>query len=65
MIFKLTIDEQYKETGDEKCVYVDYKNIVKIMEPGDTVYMDDGLISLRVRENNGTQLTTGTCITVL
>ena len=59
MIFKLTIDEKYKEIGDEKCIYVDYKNIVKIMEPGDIVYVDDGLISLKVRENNGTQLTTG------
>lgn len=64
MIFKLTIDEEYKEIGDEKCIFVDYKNIVKIMEPGDIVYVDDGLISLKVRENNGTQLTTGTCETV-
>ena len=58
-VFKLSIDEQYKESGTDQCIYVDYKNIVKIMNPGDIVYIDDGLISLKVREKNGTTLITG------
>lgn len=59
-VLKLSIDDKYKESGDENMIYVDYKNIVKVCAPGDLVYVDDGLISLKVTDRNSTSLTTGT-----
>ena len=58
-ILKLSIDEKYKEIGDKNIIYVDYKNIVKVCAPGDIVFVDDGLISLKVTDRNSTSLTTG------
>ena len=46
-------------SGDEHCIYVDYKNIVNTMSIGDIVYIDDGLISTKVVEKNATYLRTG------
>ena len=59
-VLKLSIEDKYKEIGDEKTIYVDYKNIVKVCVPGDIVFVDDGLISLKVTDKNSTSLTTGT-----
>jgi len=39
-------------------VYVDYVNIVNVIRPDDLVYIDDGLISLRVVEVKGDELKT-------
>ena len=58
-MIKLSIEEKYKEIGDENVIYVDYKNIVKVCVPGDIVFVDDGLISLKVTDKNATSLTTG------
>lgn len=57
-VLKLSIDEKYKEIGDENVIYVDYKNIVKVCVPGDIVFVDDGLISLKVTDKNASSLTT-------
>ena len=40
-------------------IYIDYKNIVNVLDLGDIVYVDDGLISLKVTEKGPTHLTTG------
>ena len=45
----MTTNPDYKEKGDENTIYVDYANITKVVEPGNKIYVDDGLISLIVK----------------
>eukprot|EP01064_Diplonema_japonicum_P034924 TRINITY_DN7396_c4_g1_i1.p1 TRINITY_DN7396_c4_g1~~TRINITY_DN7396_c4_g1_i1.p1 ORF type:complete len:564 (+),score=184.50 TRINITY_DN7396_c4_g1_i1:37-1728(+) len=47
---KLSTDEQYKEKGSLEVLYVDYKNITKVMNVGQQVFIDDGLLALEIRE---------------
>lgn len=47
---KLTLDDQYKDNCDEKILWLDYKNITKVVQVGSHIYVDDGLISLKVKE---------------
>lgn len=44
----LTVDSQYREQCSASLVYVDYENIVNVLKPGSCVFIDDGLIALRV-----------------
>ncbi|VDM82161.1 unnamed protein product, partial [Strongylus vulgaris] len=46
----LSTDSNFKEACTAETVYVDYKNIVKVVSKGSHVYVDDGLISLVVDE---------------
>eukprot|EP00914_Ancora_sagittata_P029584 GHVO01058599.1.p1 GENE.GHVO01058599.1~~GHVO01058599.1.p1 ORF type:complete len:543 (+),score=83.15 GHVO01058599.1:148-1629(+) len=46
----LTTDNKYMELCDEDNLWVDYKNIVHVIDVGKKIYVDDGLISLIVRE---------------
>lgn len=48
MIF--TTDEKYKLLSDDKLMYVDYKNITKVIEAGRIIYVDDGVLSFEVLE---------------
>nr|CAD7259993.1 unnamed protein product [Timema shepardi] len=47
---KLTTDKSFFNHGTKECLYVDYENIVKIVRPGDKIFVDDGLISLLAKE---------------
>ncbi|MCJ8733591.1 hypothetical protein PDJAM_G00225350 [Pangasius djambal] len=47
---KLTLDDAYMENCDENILWLDYKNITKVVVVGSKVYIDDGLISLQVQE---------------
>lgn len=47
---KLTLDDKYKDNCDEKTLWLDYKNITKVVQQGSKIYIDDGLISLKVLE---------------
>lgn len=38
------------EKCDEKVLWLDYKNITKVVQTGSHIYIDDGLISLKVKE---------------
>ncbi|KAK6728055.1 hypothetical protein RB195_005611 [Necator americanus] len=47
---RLTTDPKFKESGTSINLFVDYKNIAKVVDKGSRVYVDDGLISLIVDE---------------
>ncbi|XP_034042374.1 pyruvate kinase PKM-like [Thalassophryne amazonica] len=47
---KLTLDDSYQDKCSEEILWVDYKNITKVVEEGSKIYIDDGLISLQVKE---------------
>lgn len=38
------------EKCDEKVLWLDYKNITKVVQTGSHIYIDDGLITLIVKE---------------
>ena len=48
--FRLTTNKKFFNEGDENMVYIDYTNITKVMHVGGIVFIDDGLISLKVVE---------------
>ncbi|KAJ8661345.1 pyruvate kinase [Lichtheimia ornata] len=51
MIF--SVNEEYKDICDDKVMYVDYKNLPKVIEVGKLIYVDDGVLSFEVLEVNG------------
>ena len=44
----VSVDPEHKAQCDEQLVYMDYTNLPLIVERGSLIYVDDGLISLRV-----------------
>ncbi|MCJ1343567.1 Pyruvate kinase [Peltigera leucophlebia] len=44
----ITTDDKYATASDNKNMYVDYKNITKVIEKGRVVYVDDGVLSFEV-----------------
>jgi len=52
----VTTDDSLMEAVDEDNLWVDYKNIVNVVDCGKKIYVDDGLISLIVREKGTTSL---------
>ncbi|MEJ1288757.1 hypothetical protein NN561_019792 [Cricetulus griseus] len=55
---KITLDNAYMEKCDENILWLDYKNICKVVEVGSKIYVDDGLISLQVKEKGADYLVT-------
>ena len=47
---KITTSDEYKEAVDEETIWVDYKNIVNVLDVGKEMFIDDGLIGLVVKE---------------
>lgn len=48
MIF--STDDKYAKACDDKVMYVDYKNITKVISKGKIIYVDDGVLSFEVLE---------------
>lgn len=48
MIF--TTDEEYLKKSDDKIMYIDYKNITKVISKGKIIFVDDGVLSFEVLE---------------
>ncbi|KAG0261076.1 Pyruvate kinase [Mortierella polycephala] len=44
----ITTNDQYAEAGTEEVMYVDYKNLTKVIVPGKIIYVDDGVLSFKV-----------------
>ena len=47
---KLTSDESFKEKCTKDVLYLDYKNLPKVLTVGKRVFIDDGLISVVAKE---------------
>ncbi|KAI9310688.1 pyruvate kinase [Dichotomocladium elegans] len=52
----ISVDEKYKDQCDEKIMYVDYKNITKVIDVGKMVYVDDGVLCFQVLEKHDDHL---------
>ena len=46
----ITTDDKYMEECTEEILWVEYKNIHKVIDVGKKIYIDDGLISTIVKE---------------
>ena len=46
----MNLDPESEENGSQNQVYVDYKNLSKVVKRHDTIYIDDGLIALKVEK---------------
>uniref|UniRef100_A0A8C8ZEV5 Pyruvate kinase n=1 Tax=Prolemur simus TaxID=1328070 RepID=A0A8C8ZEV5_PROSS len=55
---KITLDNAYMEKCDENILWLDYKNICKVVDVGSKIYVDDGLISLLVKQKGADFLVT-------
>ncbi|RPA83610.1 pyruvate kinase [Ascobolus immersus RN42] len=49
-VITITTDDQYATICDDKVMYLDYKNITKVIEPKKIIYVDDGVLSFEVLE---------------
>lgn len=49
-MIKITLDDAQQDNCSDEVLWLDYKNITKVVEVGSNIYIDDGLISLQVKE---------------
>ncbi|KAI9494708.1 pyruvate kinase [Zychaea mexicana] len=45
-----TVDEAFKDQCDDKIMYLDYKNLPKMIKSGRRIYVDDGVLTFEVLE---------------
>jgi len=46
----VTIDDKYQEACDASIIWVDYKAIIRVVDVGKSIFIDDGLLSFIVQE---------------
>lgn len=46
---RITTDPSYEQNSSDQVLYVDYPNIVHVLEVGSKIFIDDGLLSLVVK----------------
>ncbi|KAI0399837.1 pyruvate kinase [Xylaria palmicola] len=49
-VLNITTDDKYATACDTENMFVDYKNITKVISPGRTIYVDDGILAFEVLE---------------
>lgn len=49
-VIRVTTNDEYKEKCSSEIIYIDYKNITKVVSVGKCVYVDDGLVCLVVEK---------------
>ncbi|KAJ6438728.1 LOW QUALITY PROTEIN: pyruvate kinase [Purpureocillium lavendulum] len=47
-VLNITTDDKYATACDTDNMYVDYKNITKVIQPGRIIYVDDGVLAFDV-----------------
>lgn len=53
---KLSTNKDLEAKCSKDILFVNYENLPKIVKPGDLIFLDDGLISLRVKEVSGIEV---------
>ena len=53
----VTVDPAFKDACDEKKLYMDYANLPKVMKVGGVIFVDDGLLGLKVTAIENGELT--------
>lgn len=49
-VMTFSTDDKYAKICDDKVMYIDYKNLSKVIEVGRVIYVDDGVLSFEVLE---------------
>ncbi|XP_072020530.1 pyruvate kinase PKM-like isoform X2 [Amphiura filiformis] len=55
-MIRLSLDPAHAECGTAEMIYVDYKNMTKVLPVGGIIFVDDGLMSLRVEKKGDNYL---------
>jgi len=50
---RVTTDTAFKDKGCKACFWVDYMNMPKVVKEGSMIYVDDGLLGLKVVTSDG------------
>ncbi|KAK4047411.1 Pyruvate kinase [Microbotryomycetes sp. JL201] len=51
---QFSVDPKYANSCDDKVMFIDYANLVKVISPGKPIYIDDGVLSFNVLSIDGT-----------
>ncbi|XP_054740763.1 pyruvate kinase-like [Anastrepha obliqua] len=47
---RLSINKDLMDKGNKETIYVDYPNLINVLQPGNIIYLSDGAITLLVKE---------------
>ncbi|XP_055351072.1 pyruvate kinase-like isoform X2 [Paramacrobiotus metropolitanus] len=55
-IITVTTNDEFRDKCSPEMIYLDYKNISKVAQPGQRIFVDDGLLNFVVKEIDGENL---------